>query len=91
MPHRQIFHDAFDPDDLQIAIRAFDRALLFLTESGDADDDPKVKVNLAQQIISIMQGSQRLTFLEVTNRAIAAYRHHRAMMMVRTIQLERAK
>ena len=79
MPHRQIFRDSFNPDDLKIATAAFDRAFAFLIESGDAQDNPEVKLSLAHIIISIIEGSSNLTFLEVTNRAIAAYRHHHAL------------
>lgn len=90
MPHRHTFRDAFEPHDLQIATQAFDRAFAVLVESGDAGGDPEAKINLAQQIIAILRASPELTFLEITNRAIAAYRHHRAMTMVRQAQIKRA-
>lgn len=91
MPYTQAFRDAFEPDDLQIATQAFDRAFAVLVESGDVDDDPECKVDLAQQIIAIVRSSPTLTFLEVTNRAIAAYRHHRATTVVRQAQVKRAR
>lgn len=89
MPHRQAFREVFDPQDLLIATRAYDKALAFLTESGDADGDPNVQTNLAQQIIFVGQETPNLTFLEMTNRAISRYRVHRAMMMVKAAKTKR--
>lgn len=79
MPHRQILQDALNPGDLQIAMAAFDSAFAFLVNSGDAQDDPEVKRNLAHLVILIFEGSPDREFFKMTDRAIAAYRHHQAL------------
>jgi hypothetical protein len=82
MPHRKIIRDAFEPEQIEIAVRAYERALDFARTSGDGDGDPRLKENIAHQIIEAGKESPTLSFLELTNRTIARYRVHRATMMV---------
>lgn len=81
MPHQRL-REVFGPEQLEVAIKAYEKALEFITSSGDADDDPRVEENIAIQIIAVGRESPNLSFVELTNRAISRYREKRALMLI---------
>ena len=56
---------------------AYQQALDFVFQSGDAADDPRVYENMGNHIIAIACGGET-RFLCLTNGAIARYRDQRA-------------
>jgi hypothetical protein len=89
MPHRKIIRDAFCPEYIDVAVKAYDRVLEFLAASGDAEGDPNVKENLAAQIIAAGHESPSFSFVDIANRAISRYRVQQATMMVATARKQR--
>jgi hypothetical protein len=84
-----IIRNGFEPGEVDIAVKAFERAAEFLRSSGDADDDPDFERNLARHIVKVGKELRDIAFLELANRAISLYRIHRAQSLVQTAKRER--
>jgi hypothetical protein len=80
MPYRNLARSAFDPEQIEIIARAYERALNFVLQSRYDDGDPNVKENLAVHIIEAARELPEVSLVDVANRAIARYRVHRDTM-----------
>ena len=80
MLYRNLARSAFDPEQIEIIARAYERALNFVLQSRYDDGDPNVKENLAAHIIEAARESPEVSPVAVANRAIARYRAHRDTM-----------
>lgn len=89
MPHRLIIRDGFNPAEVDIAVKAFNRAAEFLRSAGDADDDQDFERNLARHIVKVGKEQSVVSFLELANRAISLYRVQRAGRMIQTAKRAR--
>ncbi|GEM_PF-2697897 len=87
--NRNLARDAFTPEEVAIAARAYERALDFVLGSGYDDGDPNVKENIAVHIIEAAKELPQMTLVALANRAIARYRVHRETM--RAIALKRSR
>ena len=91
MPQKRIIREAFGPEQIEIAVKAYERALEFVVSSGDGDGDPNVKENIAVHIIAAGHDVPNFTFMELANRAISRYRVRRAMLMVSAAKTARER
>lgn len=53
MPYRILIRDAFEPEQIDAAVRAYELALDVVLSNENAADDPDVKRNIALQIIAV--------------------------------------
>ena len=73
MPYRILIRDAFEPEQIDAAVRAYELALDVVLSSENAADYPDVKRNIALQIIAVGKESADFSIVDMTNWAVRRY------------------